>query len=38
VVSFGVDSSGSGYGSLAGSCEYGNETLDSIKCGKFLTS
>jgi hypothetical protein len=32
----GVDSSGSGYGPLAGCCEYRNEPLDSIKGSEFL--
>jgi hypothetical protein len=31
-----LDSSGSGYGPVAGSCKRGNETLDSIKGGEFL--
>jgi hypothetical protein len=32
----GVDSSGSGYGPMAGSREHGNEPLGSIEGGKFL--
>jgi hypothetical protein len=32
----GLDSSGSGLGQVAGSCEYGNESLGSIKGGEFL--
>jgi hypothetical protein len=32
----GLDSSGSGLGPLAGSCEHSNETLGSIEVGKFL--
>jgi hypothetical protein len=32
----GMDSSGSGYGALAGSCEHGNESLESIKYWQFL--
>jgi hypothetical protein len=32
----GLDSSGSGCGPVAGSCEHGNETLRSIKGGEFL--
>jgi hypothetical protein len=32
----GVDSSGSGWGQVAGCCESGNEHSSSIKCGKFL--
>jgi hypothetical protein len=33
-----LDSSGSGEGPVAGSCEHGNETSGSIKAGNFLTS
>jgi hypothetical protein len=33
---FGLDSLGSGYGQVAGSCEHGNEPSGSIKCGEFL--
>jgi hypothetical protein len=32
----GLDSSGSGWGSVAGSCEHGNEPSGSIKDEKFL--
>jgi hypothetical protein len=32
----GLDSSGSGWGSVAGSCKYNNEISGSIKVGKFL--
>jgi hypothetical protein len=32
----GLDSSGSGFGPVAGSCEHGNETTGSTKSGKFL--
>jgi hypothetical protein len=32
----GLDSSGSGYGPVVGSCEHGNEPLGSIKGGEFL--
>jgi hypothetical protein len=32
----GVDSSGSGWGPVAGSCEHGNEPSGSIKGGEFL--
>jgi len=32
----GVDAAGSGYESVAGCYEYGNEPLDSIKDGEFL--
>ena len=31
----GQDCSGSGYGEVAGACEYGNEPTCSIKCGEF---
>jgi hypothetical protein len=31
-----MDSSGSRYRSMAGSCEYGNEPLGSIKAGEFI--
>jgi hypothetical protein len=32
----GLDSTGAGYGPVAGSCEYGNEPSGSIKGGEFL--
>jgi hypothetical protein len=32
-----MDSSGLGYGSLAGSCEHGTEPSGSIKDGKFAS-
>jgi hypothetical protein len=32
----GLDSSGSGQGPVAGSCEHGNEPLGSIKGEEFL--
>jgi hypothetical protein len=32
----GLDSSGLGQGSVAGSCEHGNEPSDFMKCWKFL--
>jgi hypothetical protein len=32
-----LDSSGSGYGPVAGSCEHGNEPLGSTKYGEFDT-
>jgi hypothetical protein len=32
----GLDSSGSGSGPLAGSCEHGNEASVSIKGGEFV--
>jgi hypothetical protein len=31
------DSSGSGRGPVADSCEYGNEASGSVKAGNFLT-
>jgi hypothetical protein len=34
----GLDSSGSRQGTLADYCEHGNETLDAIKCWKFLVA
>jgi hypothetical protein len=36
VGSCGLDSSGSGWGPMAGSCEHGNERSGSIKGGEFL--
>jgi hypothetical protein len=33
-----LDSSGSGYGSVVGSYEHGNELSDSKKAGNFSTS
>jgi hypothetical protein len=33
----GLDSSGSGSGLMAGSCEHGNEPSCYIKAGNFLT-
>ena len=32
----GLDGVGSGYGKMAGACEYSNELACSIKCGEFL--
>jgi hypothetical protein len=32
----GLDSSGLGYGQVAGSCEHGDEPSGSIKGGEFL--
>jgi hypothetical protein len=32
----GLVASGSGWGPVAGSCEYDNEPLDSIKVSEFL--
>jgi hypothetical protein len=37
VGRFELDSSGSGYGPHAGSCEHGNESSGSIKGGEFLS-
>ena len=31
-----MDESGSGWGQVEGTCEYGSEPSGSIKCGKFL--
>jgi len=31
-----LDCSVSGYGQMAGACEYGNEPSGSIKCGEFI--
>jgi hypothetical protein len=36
VARCGLDSSDSGQGPVAGSCEHGNEPSGSIKGGKFL--
>ena len=33
---YGLDRAGLGKGQVAGTCECGNELLDSIICGKFL--
>jgi hypothetical protein len=33
---YGLDRSGTGYGQVAGTCEYGNELSGSVKCGDFL--
>jgi hypothetical protein len=33
---YGMDSSGSGYATVAGSSEHGIESLGSIKCWDFL--
>jgi hypothetical protein len=32
----GLDTSGSGWGPVVGSCEHGNEPSGSVKCGEFL--
>jgi hypothetical protein len=37
-MGFGVDSSGSGQGTVDVSCEDSSETLDSMKPGTLLTS
>jgi hypothetical protein len=37
VGGFGLVSSDSGYGTVAGSCEHGNETSGYIKGREFLT-
>jgi hypothetical protein len=34
---YGMDRSGSGYGPVEDSCEYGNEPSGSIIAGKFLS-
>jgi hypothetical protein len=31
-----MDACGSGYEQVVGSCEHGNEPLDSVKCWEFL--
>jgi hypothetical protein len=36
MLGYGLDRAGSEKGQVAGSCECGNETSVSIKCGKFL--
>jgi hypothetical protein len=36
VLRCGLESSGSGYGSVAGSCARGNEPSGSTKGGEFL--
>jgi len=33
---YGLDRAGSGKGQVVGTCECGNETSGSIKCGEFL--
>jgi hypothetical protein len=33
---WGLDGVGSGYGQVAGACEYGNELWGSIKCGELF--
>ena len=33
---YGLDRAGSGYGQVAGACEYGNELSGSVKCREFL--
>jgi hypothetical protein len=36
VRSFGLNSSGSGWGPVVGSCEHGNEPLGFLKAADFL--
>jgi hypothetical protein len=36
MTCYGLDSSGLGWGPVAGSCEHGNEHSGSIKCWKIL--
>lgn len=38
VGKYGPDLSAERKGPDAGSCEYGNEQLDSIRCGEFLSN
>ena len=33
---YGLDSSGTGQGQVAGFCEHGNRALGPIECGNFL--
>jgi hypothetical protein len=33
---YGLNSSGSGYGQVEGSCEHGNKPLGSIKCWEMF--
>ena len=33
---YGLDRADSGYGQVAGTCECGNESSGSVKCGEFL--
>ena len=33
---WGLDGVGSGWGQVAGTCEYGDEPSGSVKCGEFL--
>jgi hypothetical protein len=35
-VGYGLESAGSGYRQVVGSCECGNEPSGSIKCGEFF--
>ena len=32
----GLNPAGTGKGQVVGTCEYGNEPSDSIKCGEFF--
>jgi hypothetical protein len=34
--SWGLDGVSSGWGQVAGTCEYGKEPSGSVKCGEFL--
>ena len=36
VRGYGLDRAGSGYGQVAGTCEFGDELSGYIKCGEFL--
>ena len=35
-MGYGTDRAGSGQGQVAGTCDCGNETSGSVKCGEFL--
>jgi hypothetical protein len=36
MCGYGLDGAGSGQGKVADTCECGNESSGSIKCGEFL--
>ena len=36
MCGYGLDRAGSGYGQVAGSCEYGDEPSGSINCGEII--
>ena len=36
MLEYGLDRTGSGYGQVTGTCEWGNEPSSSIKCVEFL--